>query len=97
MKNIFSSLKKAILAGVILLVSIFAPVFSAPKTASAESYSSDLIRIESYDVRMQIGQDRQVRVQERIEVTFLKDRYNGERLTMFYRSLPIEDARYYDI
>ena len=97
MKNIFSSLKKAILAGVILLVSIFAPVFSAPKTAAAESYSSDLIRIESYDVRMQIGQDRQVRVQERIEVTFLKDRYNGERLTMFYRSLPIEDARYYDI
>lgn len=63
------------------------------KTSSyADAYSGDRIAIHSYDIRMDIGADRQIRVQERIEVEFLKS-----GLTMFYRSLPVENARYYDI
>ena len=62
------------------------------RTDTAFAGSNDRIKIHSYDIRVDIGKDRQVRVQERIEVEFLRS-----GLTMFYRSLPMESARYYDI
>lgn len=61
-------------------------------TAQAEGYSSPSIEIQSYDVAMQVQSDRKVCVQEKIKVRFLAD-----GLTMFYRSLPKEGTRYYDI
>ncbi len=65
-----------------------------PVRASAEenTVSTDWIAIEKYDIHMDIGVDRQVRVQEKIQVRFLR-----KNLTMFCRSLPVESARYYDI
>ena len=58
-------------------------------TASA---SGDLIEIERYDVKMKVFEDRQIAVTENITVEFL-----GYGLTMFYRSLPTDGARYKDI
>lgn len=89
--------KAAIVLFLLLVSALLFPFSSTFKTASAEVREDDLIKIESYDVEMTIGADRQVRVNERITVKFLKSTYQGEKLTMFYRSLPIEQARYYDI
>lgn len=54
--------------------------------------AQDNLAIHAYDVEMRIGEDRQVRVHERITVEFL-----SSGLTMFYRSFPIENTRFYDI
>ncbi len=59
---------------------------------SASATAGDSIRIEKYDVEMTINENRKVDVHEKITVTFLKS-----KLTMFYRSLPIETARYENI
>ena len=56
------------------------------------SASGDLIEIERYDVKMKVFEDRQIAVTENITVEFL-----GYGLTMFYRSLPTDGARYKDI
>ena len=61
-------------------------------TLSASAATGDSIRIEKYDVEMTINENREVDVREKITVTFLKN-----NLTMFYRSLPIETARYENI
>ena len=63
-----------------------------PRAVTVSAASSDRIKIQSYDIQMDIGKDRQVRVKERITVQFLRS-----GLSMFYRSLPMERARYYDI
>ncbi|MBR4942680.1 MAG: DUF2207 domain-containing protein [Clostridia bacterium] len=55
----------------------------------SEAYSYDYIRVESYGVKMFVKKNRQVDVQERITITFLRS-----GLTMFYRSLPTAGARY---
>lgn len=60
--------------------------------AKAESRYGDTLKVHSYDVVVNISQDRKVRVVETFEIEFL--RYG---LTMFYRSLPVESARYFDI
>lgn len=75
----------------VFLVCLIFPIKS-PLTASAQVRYNDLIHIQKYEVDMTVEKDRTVRVKERITVEFLK---NG--LTMFYRSLPKESARYYDI
>ncbi len=56
-------------------------------TASASS--TDVIAIERYDVDVTVNKDRTVAVKEKITVRFL-----AGGLTMFYRSLPLEGARY---
>ncbi|MBQ8322535.1 MAG: DUF2207 domain-containing protein [Clostridia bacterium] len=61
-------------------------------TATAQVRSNDSIKIEKYHVEMDIREDRKVEVTEWITVTFLKS-----GLSMFYRSLPIETARYENI
>ncbi len=90
------SLWKAALSLIVFLLLCLFPCLSAP--ARVDASTSDLIRIDAYHTDITVNVDRSVRVKERITVTFLKD-YNayGEKLTMFYRSLPIETARYYDI
>ena len=63
-------------------------------TASAESGSDKDadIEIQEYIINMSIGRDRKIRVKEKITVKFLK-----RGLTMFYRSLPTDGARYSDV
>ena len=62
-------------------------------TASAEtSYDAPSIQIERYDVDMRVQSDRKVVVEEQITVRFLKS-----GLSMFYRTLPKEGTRYYDV
>lgn len=60
--------------------------------AKAESRYGDTLKVHSYDVVVNISKDRKVRVVETFEIEFL--RYG---LKMFYRSLPVESARYFDI
>ena len=60
-------------------------------TAQASAYG-DEIKVQSYDVDLTVRPDRKVEIKEKIHVEFL---HSG--LTMFYRSLPIEKARYTNI
>ena len=90
MKNKFIKTVLALCFACLAFVFAFAPL---PKTEfSASASGSSYISIDKYDVEMTISKDRSVRVHERITVIFLRS-----GLTMFYRSLPIETARYYDI
>ena len=79
-----------VLALFTLLLAVF-PAFRGIKTSAEVAYG-DSIKIESYQVEMDIREDRKVVVNEKITVTFLK-----RGLSMFYRSLPIETARYENI
>ncbi len=90
------------LVGLLLLCLFLLFPFSNEKeggryAARAEVASGDLIEIKSYDVRMNVLASRKVEVEERITVRFLADRAYGKKLTMFYRSLPTDGARYSDI
>ena len=61
-------------------------------TAAADSFYNPEIDVEQYDVHMRVRADRKIEVYEQIRVHFLDD-----DLTMFYRSLPTDGARYEDI
>lgn len=63
-------------------------------TASAETIgaTSASIEIQKYDIEMRVQSDRKVVVEEKITVKFLQ-----HGLTMFYRTLPKEGTRYYDM
>ena len=65
---------------------------SALSVVSAQAYAHDLIEIQAYDVDMTIQKNRTIDVKESIRVQFL-----ASGLTMFYRSLPMEGARYSNI
>ncbi|MBQ7323875.1 MAG: DUF2207 domain-containing protein [Clostridia bacterium] len=78
----------------VAMLSIFqngAPM-SALSVVSAQAYAHDLIEIQAYDVDMTIQKNRTIDVKESIRVQFL-----ASGLTMFYRSLPMEGARYSNI
>ena len=60
--------------------------------ASADDYPYDVIEVQSYQVDVNVRKDRKVEVKEKIKVEFL-----ASGLTMFYRSLPIENTRYTNI
>ena len=60
-------------------------------TASASTGYAELA-VEKYEVYMRVREDRKIEVSERIAVRFLDD-----DLTMFYRSLPTDGARYENI
>ncbi len=62
--------------------------------AKAEVAVGDLIEIERYEVDMTILPSRKVEVKERIKVKFLQGTVWGDEITMFYRSLPTDGARY---
>lgn len=61
-------------------------------TAAADSFYNPEIDVEQYDVHMRVRADRKIEVSERIQVQFLDN-----DLTMFYRSLPTDGARYENI
>ena len=65
------------------------PCFSQ-NTVSAST--RDVISIDRYETDIQVRTDRKVEVKEKITVTFLQS-----GLSMFYRSLPMEGAKYEDI
>ncbi len=64
----------------------------ALNTVSASAASGNLIEIQQYDLDMTVKKDRKIEVREQITVKFLRS-----GLSMFYRSLPTEGARYTDI
>ena len=59
--------------------------------ASAAS-SGDVLAVQQYDVYMNVRADRKIEVRELVTVQFL-----SRGLTMFYRSLPTDGARYENI
>lgn len=58
-------------------------------SVSASAASGDYIEIQSYDIDMTVQENRKIEVKETITVEFLR-----AGLTMFYRSLPTDGARY---
>lgn len=98
MKMIFQKNKrlslflKAVLLLVFGAVLCFTPVSQNRAVAYADAYSADVIEISAFETEMTVRTDRKVEVKERITVEFLRS-----GLTMFYRSLPLEGAKYGDI
>ncbi len=98
MKMIFQKNKrlslflKAVLLLVFGTILCFAPVSQKRAVAYADAYSADVIEISAFETEMTVRTDRKVEVKERITVEFLRS-----GLTMFYRSLPLEGAKYGDI
>lgn len=98
MKMIFQKNKrlslflKAVLLLVFGAILCFAPVSQNRSVVSADAYSADVIEISAFETEMTVRTDRKVEVKERITVEFLRS-----GLTMFYRSLPLEGAKYGDI
>lgn len=98
MKMIFQKNKrlslflKAVLLLVFGAVLCFTPVSQNRAVAYADAYSADVIEISGFETEMTVRTDRKVEVKERITVEFLRS-----GLTMFYRSLPLEGAKYGDI
>ena len=90
-----SLLRKAVLALFTLLFAlacILPAIFKNERgryAFTASAASDDVIKIERYHVDVTVNKDRTVVVKERITVQFLTS-----GLTMFYRSLPLEGARY---
>ena len=60
--------------------------------ASADEWYGDALAVQEYDVYMNVRVDRKIEVRELITVQFL-----DRGLTMFYRSLPTDGARYENI
>ena len=58
-------------------------------SVSASAASGDYLKVQSYDIDMTVREDRKIEVKETITVEFLR-----AGLTMFYRSLPTDGARY---
>lgn len=88
-------------AALLLFISLFAFLFALfipfaggrveANTVQAFAYG-DVIEVQSYNVELTVRPDRKVEIKENIRVKFL-----AGGLTMFYRSLPIEKARYTNI
>jgi hypothetical protein len=78
---------KVVVALLCAFVLYLLPCFSNPTAVSA--YTGDVIAINNYQTDVTVRTDRKVEVKEKITVTFLQS-----GLTMFYRSLPMEGAKY---
>ena len=102
MKHIYLAKKRlGFKAALLLFISLFALIFALffpflggrveMNTVQAFAYG-DVIEVQSYDVDLTVRTDRKVEIKENIRVKFL-----ASGLTMFYRSLPIEKARYTNI
>lgn len=64
---------------------------------NASAVSGDAYTVERYEVDMTLQTDRRIQVVEYVTVRFLTEYYNGNKITMFYRSLPTDGGRYYNI
>lgn len=98
MKNVYIKKKRLVLKAALFLLTLFC-AFIFPfvggrvelNKAQAFAYD-DVMKIRSYAVDLTVRPDRKVEIKEKIRVEFL-----ASGLTMFYRSLPIEKARYTNI
>ncbi len=94
--NIFARLKRAAAIVFAALVCLSFTVFGggryALKPISASADGGNLIEINRYQLEMNVRADRKIEVKEQIQVKFL-----ASGLSMFYRSLPVDGARYSDI
>lgn len=73
------------------IFNVFAP--ARAKTVRADFWYDDpVIKVHRYDVDVTVNKDRTVRMVETFDVEFL-----SSEVSMFYRSLPIENTRYFDI
>ncbi len=87
-------LKAALLLFLIFSV-LFIPFFSNGQgryATKASADSGDYVKIHQFTAHYSVQTDRTVSVQEYITVEFLQS-----NLTMFYRSLPKEQARYFNV
>lgn len=100
-RRVWARFKRAAALLAVVLVCLSCTLFGggryALNTISAYAYaeSGDYIAIHKYDLEMTVREDRKIEVEEHITVEFLRQ-YNAymEDITMFYRSLPIDGARY---
>lgn len=90
MKNANNQIRRWLL-GIFLILAVCFP-FIGGKTVQADAASGDWIEIQKYDVDITIAENREIYFKEWITVEFLTD-----RATMFYKALPLEGDRYYDI
>ena len=98
MKNIYVKKRRLVFKAALFLLTLFCllifPFIGGrveANTVQASAYG-DLIKIQSYHVDLTVNTDRKVEIKEKIRVEFL-----SSGLTMFYRSLPIEKARYTNV
>ncbi len=94
----YAKTKRLIFKAALLLLTLFcAFIFPfaggrvALNTFKASAFG-DVIKVQSYEIELNVRTDRKVEIKENIRVEFL-----ASDLTMFYRSLPIESARYTNI
>lgn len=80
-------------AAIVLLLSAFLALIGVGRyELNASAATGDVIEIQRYESDLTIRTDRKVEVKERITVKFL-----ATGLTMFYRSLPLEGAKYQNV
>ncbi|MBR2442355.1 MAG: DUF2207 domain-containing protein [Clostridia bacterium] len=82
----------ACLLAIFLFLSPFMINGGGMSARTASAASNDRIEVQRYTVDMTVREDRKIEVKESIQVEFLR-----RGLTMFYRSLPTNGARYEDI
>ena len=98
MKNIYVNKKRLVIKAALFLLTLFS-LFIFPfvggrveaNTVQASAYG-DVMEVQSYHVDITVNTNRKVEIKEKIRVKFL-----ASGLTMFYRSLPIEKARYTNV
>ena len=98
MKNIYVNKKRLVFKAALFLLTLFS-LFIFPfvggrveaNTVQASAYG-DVMEVQSYHVDITVNTNRKVEIKEKIRVKFL-----ASGLTMFYRSLPIEKARYTNV
>lgn len=84
---------KAVFLVAAILLCWLAPLTSGKTThASAPARGNDSIRVHDYSIAVEIDSARRVRVHEELTVEFLVS-----NITTFYRALPVEQTRYFDI
>ncbi len=94
--RIFACVKRVAALLAVLIVCLSFTVFGggryALKPVSASADSSAALAVQRYELEMTVRKDRKIEVKEYIMVEFLRS-----GLSMFYRSLPTDGARYSDI
>ena len=93
-RNRFSFAARGALILLLLLPALFiAGIFGGgEKTVRAAGEGSSSLAVEKYEVNMSVASDRKISVRESITVRFLRS-----GLTMFYRSLPVDQGdEYFD-
>ena len=98
MKGFYKTEKRLVFKAALFLLTLFS-LFIFPfvggrveaNTVQASAYG-DVMEVQSYHVDITVNPNRKVDIKEKIRVKFL-----SSGLTMFYRSLPIEKAKYTNI